>query len=597
MKKLCLSLALLVLLAALFLVGCEMLPGGSAGSGGTPCAHQFRLVSEQAPTCSESGFKLEKCELCAQNQNTVLPAVGHSYETVTVDPTCHSTGSVSKQCTVCGDVTLLSTTPALPHDTTSTVVDATCEEEGYTLSVCKDCSYSCVTDTVPALEHQYGEWVTVKEATEVSDGLRRRTCATCLAVEDAYILSNSYVDLTYIKEAFDADTQYEINSYEELSLKLHVAVLHLSETLTCRLNYAVGDLSALLNTLIEDYDGPFGFGISAGLQGDILSMSFTYQAAPLQSTGVIVYTQNDSVNATVSASARPADFDDFKINESLYTFPVTTSEQLVYALERGVRPICAEGSDAERAYAALKRLLIDIVDDSMTDEEKVKAIHDWLVMNVTYDAALYDLFGSVSNDTLKSYNGFYLEGVLFDRLAVCEGISKAFAALCNIEGIPCVCVEGYQTQNPGGVGHAWNKVYVNSCWYIVDATSDGTIINGREEVLSYQYYLIDEATYSTLYTGTTFTEIRCTQTLNAYADMYFVYQNTTYDLVIESQEELDSLVGYFESLDGVGVTVEFLLSFEVGETAADEISKAYRNNGYLTGCSYIENGNVVMLFQ
>lgn len=42
------------------------------------------------------------------------------------------------------------------------------------------------------------------------------------------------------------------------------------------------------------------------------------------------------------------------------------------------------------------------------------------------------------------YESFYIEGVLTDTdyLAVCDGMSKTFSLLCNIEGIPCVRVIG-----------------------------------------------------------------------------------------------------------------------------------------------------------
>ncbi|MDE7107440.1 MAG: hypothetical protein K2O39_03875, partial [Clostridiales bacterium] len=82
----------------------------------------------------------------------------------------------------------------------------------------------------------------------------------------------------------------------------------------------------------------------------------------------------------------------------------------------------------------------------------------------------------------ESYSAYYLEGVFGDGTtefggmaynpnAVCDGMSKAYALMCNIEGIPCVRVVGRagKSINTAG-GHAWNKVFVNGAWYMVDCT-------------------------------------------------------------------------------------------------------------------------------
>ena len=166
----------------------------------------------------------------------------------------------------------------------------------------------------------------------------------------------------------------------------------------------------------------------------------------------------------------------------------------------------------------------------MTDYEKIKAIYDYLILNVTYDDELLKL--ASKNQNVKQYNGFYLEGVFFDKKAVCEGIAKSLACLANIEGIPCVVVEGYQTNNPQGLGHAWNKVCINDIWYIIDATSGGTIVNDDFEILSYQFFLIDEKTMNKKYTGTTYKELQCNINYDYYANNNYTVDNQIYDFTI-----------------------------------------------------------------
>jgi hypothetical protein len=232
----------------------------------------------------------------------------------------------------------------------------------------------------------------------------------------------------------------------------------------------------------------------------------------------------------------------------------------------------------------MKKVLIEIIDDNMTTYEKVKAIHDWLIMNVTYDADLLNLV--YIGGTTSAYNGFYLEGVFDDKKAVCEGISKAFACMANIEGIPCVVVEGYQTQNPTGAGHAWNKIKIDGKWYIIDATSDGVIIGNQFEVLSYKFFLISEEEMKEKYTGTKFENILCNSNYDYYKNFNFMFEEKEYDYAIESYDELKTIIKYFNSVEQENLTIEFSVKFDCGDSVVDEISNAYTELGINKGFSY-----------
>ena len=165
---------------------------------------------------------------------------------------------------------------------------------------------------------------------------------------------------------------------------------------------------------------------------------------------------------------RANDFNDFKINSIAKSAPVTTSEQLFFVVMNGVKPVPTENSVAETIYNKAKAVLRDIVDDTMTDVEKVIAISDWLSKNVTYDHYLLQLFANGDDD--GRYNAHYLEGVFNDNRAVCDGFSKAFVLLTRIEGIESIMIEGVAN----GGGHAWNKVNLPkdnvSHWYVIDNT-------------------------------------------------------------------------------------------------------------------------------
>ena len=61
-----------------------------------------------------------------------------------------------------------------------TVKEATCTEDGSQERVCKDCGEK-QTKTIKAA-HKWGEWVTVTEATCQAEGSKKHTCSVCNAL-------------------------------------------------------------------------------------------------------------------------------------------------------------------------------------------------------------------------------------------------------------------------------------------------------------------------------------------------------------------------------------------------------------------------------
>lgn len=65
------------------------------------------------------------------------------------------------------------------HEYDKVVTDPTCTEKGYTTYTCKKCGDSYTGDYTEPLGHDFGEWETVKEATEDEAGLEKRSCKRC----------------------------------------------------------------------------------------------------------------------------------------------------------------------------------------------------------------------------------------------------------------------------------------------------------------------------------------------------------------------------------------------------------------------------------
>lgn len=151
------------------------------------------------------------------------------------------------------------------------------------------------------------------------------------------------------------------------------------------------------------------------------------------------------------------------------TVEVLSTDQLYRAAENGYRPLPKAGTSAYECYEYAKRLLNSILDEDMSDLEKAHAIYDWIMWRVLYDdsaANITDISEAVR------YESFYLESVLTDTdyLSVCDGMSKAYSLLCNMEGIPCLRITGTARTGLSYGGHAWNKVMIDGKWYIVDCT-------------------------------------------------------------------------------------------------------------------------------
>lgn len=166
---------------------------------------------------------------------------------------------------------------------------------------------------------------------------------------------------------------------------------------------------------------------------------------------------------TVNYTKRTSDYDDFESDKCVLTTVCKTSEELYWAVENNVTPLFEDTtSRAYRIYEKAKSVLREIVTDNMTNYEKALSIFDWIANTNNYDYNAYYASGSTS------YCCYYLEGLFLDKYhnVVCDGMSKGYSLLCNMEGIDCIRVMG----SANGGGHAWNKVKIGYKWYVVDLT-------------------------------------------------------------------------------------------------------------------------------
>lgn len=105
------------------------------------------------------------------------------------------------------------------------------------------------------------------------------------------------------------------------------------------------------------------------------------------------------------------------------------------------------------------------------DLDKVNAIYNYIVTNVSYDFNkindLTALYLPNIDETLKSGQG------------ICYDYASLFAAMLRSQGIPTKMVKGYAPNV--SEYHAWNEVYIESMgqWVTIDTTSDAQMIKNN----------------------------------------------------------------------------------------------------------------------
>lgn len=134
-------------------------------------------------------------------------------------------------------------------------------------------------------------------------------------------------------------------------------------------------------------------------------------------------------------------------------------------------------NDAEKHKAAEKeaaRLAAALVRDDMDLTAKYHAIYEYLRSNCKYD-----MHAAMNQATEAGGDAFSAYGALVNGMAVCDGISAAFAMVCRAAGLPCIYVASQE------MNHSWNVVLLGEEIRYVDVTYDMTA--GTKD----KYFMLD----------------------------------------------------------------------------------------------------------
>ena len=123
-----------------------------------------------------------------------------------------------------------------------------------------------------------------------------------------------------------------------------------------------------------------------------------------------------------------------------------------------------------------------IIKPEMTDYEKEKVIHDFIVNNTKYDNRFFNEEESVSPESHTVY------GVLVKGVAVCEGYAKTMKYLLDEVGIESVILDGTANDE----NHAWNLIKIDDNYYHVDSTWDDPVMSDGSNQIRYDYFNITD---------------------------------------------------------------------------------------------------------
>ena len=132
----------------------------------------------------------------------------------------------------------------------------------------------------------------------------------------------------------------------------------------------------------------------------------------------------------------------------------------------------------EQAREYARVLAAGSISQTMTAEEKLRALHDMLIRLCEYD---------VDTAALDTPDGaaapFAADGALLDHKAVCAGYGRAYEMLCEAAGLKVIYVASEE------MNHGWNAVRLGGTTYYIDCTFDDPIPD-RGEYVTDRYFLL-----------------------------------------------------------------------------------------------------------
>lgn len=120
-----------------------------------------------------------------------------------------------------------------------------------------------------------------------------------------------------------------------------------------------------------------------------------------------------------------------------------------------------------------EKIVGETVKDSMSAEEKCRAIYDYFNDNTAYDddavkAAEENNF-TKNADWKDHEDAFNAYGIIVDKKGVCQSYALSYKLLCSMCDVESKVITGYLN---GNLPHAWSSVKLDGEWYQTDCTNN-----------------------------------------------------------------------------------------------------------------------------
>ena len=117
----------------------------------------------------------------------------------------------------------------------------------------------------------------------------------------------------------------------------------------------------------------------------------------------------------------------------------------------------------------IQTFLDNNINDSLSDYDKIKLFHDYVINNTEYD-----------KDNLTNSRSAY--DLLINGKAICSGYSDIMSIYLNTLGI-----QNYKITSEN---HVWNLVNLNGAWYHLDLTWDDPVASDGNQYLLDNFFMI-----------------------------------------------------------------------------------------------------------
>ena len=140
-------------------------------------------------------------------------------------------------------------------------------------------------------------------------------------------------------------------------------------------------------------------------------------------------------------------------------------------------------NDIKLIEAKVEEIEKEIWSSSMSNEDKIKEVHNYIINNSKYDK-------DRSDNNIVKYKSDTAYGSLLEGYSLCGGYTDAMELFLEDMGI-----KSYKISSEN---HVWNAVYLNNAWYHLDLTWDDPITTDGSDILEYNFFLITTSELSEL---------------------------------------------------------------------------------------------------